>query len=54
MVGANAGRLPARVVTRGIGLVQLEAVEGVPSDVDERDTKGTETWVSVSFDEDVQ
>jgi hypothetical protein len=43
MVRADTRGFPARVVARGIGLVQLETVEGVVANVEKGDAEGAET-----------
>jgi hypothetical protein len=43
VVGADAGGFPAGIVARRVGLVQLEAVERVPADVEEGDTERPKT-----------
>ena len=45
IVRTDASRLPTAVVTTGIALVQLELALGIPTSVDEGDTKRPETAV---------
>lgn len=44
VVCADTRGLPARVVARRIGLIQLETVERVVADVEKGDAEGAETW----------
>lgn len=43
VVGSDRGGFPAAIVSRGVGLVELEFALGVVASVDEGDTKGAET-----------